>query len=139
MTPKEESEKLMDSLLPLAKKMLTQYGEFYPYGGYMKSDGSIVDVGAQDPDTDHPRSKDVIYILRQTLLETANDHRCIATAIIFDVTVVPPNSDLKSDAIQVCLEHVEGLSAEVFFPYSIIDGILQYGETFAQVGKRDIF
>jgi hypothetical protein len=33
MNAKQESEKLMKAVLPLAEKMLRQYGEFYPYGG----------------------------------------------------------------------------------------------------------
>jgi hypothetical protein len=46
----------------------------------------------------------------------------------------------KSDAIQVCLEHSDGYSAEVFFPYAVADdGHLVYGPIFAQEGKRDLF
>jgi hypothetical protein len=58
ITSKRESEMLMNALLPLAEKMLKEYGEFYPYAGCMKLDGSIVDIGATDPDTDRPKSKD---------------------------------------------------------------------------------
>jgi len=32
-----------------------------------------------------------------------------------------------------------GYSAEVFFPYQIINNEITYGETFAQEGKREIF
>ena len=64
MLAKQETEKLMNAMLPLAEKMLKRYGEFYPYGGYLKLDGSIVDVGVDDPDTIWPKSRDLIYILR---------------------------------------------------------------------------
>ena len=37
------------------------------------------------------------------------------------------------------MEHREGYSAEVFFPYQIVDGSVLYGETIAQHGKLDIF
>jgi hypothetical protein len=139
MNAKQESEKLMNALLPLAEKMLKQYGEFYPYGGYMKLDGTIVDLGAEDPDTDRPKSKDLIYLLRSSLRETVSTNQCKAVAIVFDVAVVPPKSDRKSDAIQVCLDHADGYSAEVFFPYQIIGSEIVYGETFAQEGKHDFF
>jgi hypothetical protein len=139
MTPKQDSENLMNAMLPLAEKMLRKYGEFYPFGGCMKSDGTIVDVGAADPDTDHPKSKDLIYILRGSLQEMAHRHECKATAVVFNVAVTPPNSAHKSDAIQVCIEHADGYSAEVFFPYRLVDGEMVYGETFAQQGKHDIF
>lgn len=129
----------MNAVLPLAEKMLKQYGEFYPYGGYIKEDGALVEVGTQDPDSDHPRSKDLIYLLRSSLREIASSTHCRAVAIVVDVTVIPPTTDRKSDAIQVCLEHVDGYSAEVFFPYQIVAGDIVYGKTFAQAGKHEIF
>ena len=129
----------MNAMLPLAEKMLKQYGEFYPYGGYMKPDGSIVDVGADDSDTDHPKSKDLIYVLRSSFREMANTRQCKAVATVFNVSVNLPKSNRKSDAIQVCVEHAEGYSAEVFFPYQIINNEITYGETFAQEGKYEIF
>lgn len=139
MNAKRESEKLMNAVLPLAEKMLREYGEFYPYGGYMKPDGSIVDVGADDSDTNHPKSKDLIYVLRSSFREMASMNQCKAVAVVFDVTVNVPNSSRKSDAIQVCVDHVDGYSAEVFFPYQIVNNEIVYEKTFAQEGKREIF
>jgi hypothetical protein len=138
MTAKEESEKLMNEILPLARKMLREYGEFYPYGGYMKPDGTIVHVGAADPDTDHPKSQDLIYILRNSFREMATNKQCRAAVLIFDVAVRIPNSDHKSDAIQVCVDHVDGYSVEVFFPYEVVNGEILYGNVFAQQGDHDI-
>jgi hypothetical protein len=139
MNPKQESEKLMNAVLPFAEKMLRQHGEFYPYGGYMKPDGTIIEVGADDPDTDRPKSRDLIYVLRNSFREMASMNHCKAVAMVFDVAVTLPESDQKSDAIQVCVEHVEGYSAEVFFPYQIVSKEIVYGKTFAQQGKSDIF
>jgi hypothetical protein len=119
--------------------MLRQYGEFYPYGGYMKPDGTIVEVGATDPDTDHPKSKDLIYVLRSSFQDLAQRNQCKAVAMVFYVTVTLPNSDGKSDAIQVSVEHSEHYSAEVFFPYQLIENDVVYGETFAQRGKAEVF
>jgi hypothetical protein len=139
MNPKQESERLMNEMLPVAESMLRQYGEFYPYGGYMKPDRTIVHVGAADPETDRPKSKDSIYVLRSSFREMAHTNQCRAAAIVFDVTVKLPRSNEKSDAIQVCVEHRDGYSAEVFFPYQIIDNEIVYEETFAEEGKQDIF
>ena len=139
MSAKQESETLMNALLPVAEEMLRQYGEFYPYGGYMKPDGTIVQVGASDPDTDHPKSKDLIYVLRSSLRDLAERDECKATAVVFDVTVTLPNSERKSDAIQVSLAHSEGYSAEVFFPYQFVENELVYGEMIAQQGKAEMF
>lgn len=139
MKPKQESERLMNAVLPLAEKMLRLYGEFYPYGGYMKLDGTIVDIGVQDPDTDRPKSKDLLYILRSSFREMAETNQCKAVAIVFAVSVKLPRSNRESDAIEVCVEHAEGYSAEVFFPYQIKNKEIVYDETFAQAGKREIF
>lgn len=139
MSAKQESETLMNALLPVAEEMLRKYGEFYPYGGYMKPDGTIVQVGASDPDTDHPKSKDLIYVLRSSFQDLAQRGKCKAAAMVFDVTVTLPNSEHNSDAIQVSLEHSEGYSTEVFFPYQLIENKLVYGEIFAQQGKAEVF
>jgi hypothetical protein len=139
MTPKQETERLMNAILPLAEKMLRQYGEFYPYGGYMKRDGAIVDLGADDPNSDRPKPKNLIYVLRTALEEQARTKQCKATAIALNISITLPQSNVKSDAIQVCVEHEDGYSAEVFFPYQISNHDIIYGETFAQEGKHEIF
>ena len=139
MNPKQESETLMNAMLPLAEKMLRQHGEFYPYGGYMKPDGTIMEVGATDPDTDRPKSRDLIYIVRSSLRDVAQRAECKAVAMVVDVTVTLPNSNRKSDAIQVSVEHADHYSAEVFFPYQLIENDLVYGEIFAQQGKIEVF
>ena len=139
MTPKLESEDLMNAMLPVAKRMLREYGEFFPYGGYMKPDGEIVHVGAKKPRTDRPKSKDLIAILENSFRELATQRKCKAVAIIYDVVAPPPNSNRQSNAIQVCLEHVDHYSVEVFFPYRIIEGEVVFEDIFAQAGKHRFF
>ena len=140
MNGKIDCEKLMNALLPVAERMLREFGEFYPYGGCMKPNGEIIQVGAEDEDTDHPRSKDLIFVLRDSLSLMASTGQCKATAVVFDVRIDLPGTQRKCDAIQVSLEHAENYSAEVFLPYEISkDCRVIYGETFAQRGKRDIF
>jgi hypothetical protein len=139
MTPKQESETLLNGVLPFAEKMLREHGEFYPYGGYIDNEGKIVYVGADDPDTDYPKSSDLIYVLRSSFREMVSSSKCRAVAIVFNVKVKLPVSNIESDAIQVCVDHIANYSAQVFFPYRISQGEVVYGETFAQEGKHDIF
>jgi hypothetical protein len=139
MNSKQDCEKLMNAILPLAERMLNECGEFYPYGGYMKPNGEVVQVGAKDEDTEYPKSKDLLFILRDSFSEAASAGKCKATAIVFDVRVELPDTGKKSNAIQVCVEHADGYSAEVFFPYAIEGSRLVYGTTFAQEGKHEIF
>ena len=139
MAPKQEAEKLMNEMLPVAERMLREYGEFYPYGGYMKPGGEIVHVGAKDPATDRPKSKDLIAILQNSFQELVRNGQCKAVAMVYDVRVTLPQSNRKSDAIQVCVDHAGNYSAEVFFPYQIANHEVILGEVFAQEGKRQFF
>jgi hypothetical protein len=106
MNAKQDAERLMNEVVPVAKRMLEDYGEFFPYGAYLKPSGEIVHIGGDDHDTDHPRSKDLLYVLRDSFSAMAKVGECIATAIVFGVVVDKPNTHSKSDAIQVCLEHL---------------------------------
>ncbi len=138
-SPKEESTKLMNELLPLAERMLKEDKEFYPYGGYMGSAGEITHVGGRIKGTDHPKSQPIIDLLRESFRKEAEEKKYRATAIIFDVRIKPPDEIEKTDAIQVSLEHRDSYSVNVFIPYKIVEGELLFGKTFAQRGNKDIF
>jgi hypothetical protein len=58
-----------------------------------------------------------------------------AVGIAFNVVVPLPGTGEKSDAIQICLDHLSGYSAEVFSPYKLMPGgNIEYGRVFAQKG-----
>jgi hypothetical protein len=136
---KQECENLMNNLLPTAQNMLGTYREFYPYGGYIELDGQIRHVGVKDETTEYPQSEDMIAALEKLFLEMARANECKVTAIVCDVRVNVPSTDRKGDAIQVRLDHVDGYSMEVFFPYEIVKDEVRYGETFVYKGKGAIF
>jgi hypothetical protein len=139
MTAKVLVEELMNSLLPVAHQMLAEHREFYPYGGYMDRDGRIYPRRVTDPETDYPKSADMIDALETTFRDLAREGKCGATAIICDVRVKLPGTDTKSDAIQVALEHVDEYSVAVFFPYRFVNDELVFGESFACRSERRIF
>jgi hypothetical protein len=58
-----------------------------PYGGYMKFDGEIVHLGAKDPKTDRPKSRDLIAILKNSFRDLAKNNQCKATALVYNVVV----------------------------------------------------
>ncbi|MBL8022222.1 MAG: hypothetical protein JNM27_21280 [Leptospirales bacterium] len=131
MTPKEESEELMSSLVPFAEEMLTKHREFYPFGGFMRTNGKIEHLGGYDGN-EHPSSDEIIKLLRAGLRDSAKKGEIKAAAIVFDVRVVAPGTTEKSDAIEISLEHKEGYAAEVYFPYHFSeDGKLAFGQIFA--------
>lgn len=133
-----DSEELLNAVVPLAKKMLNEHGEFYPYGGVMKPNGQIVSVGAREGN-EHPPSPEVVDLLREGFKTGAQSNEYKATAIVCDVTITLPGSEDKSDAIAVALDHRDNYSVVVLLPYRIADGEVEYGEILAQAGENDIF
>ena len=137
--PKEELDELMSDILPFAQKMLSEHGEFFPYGGAINSKGEIIHIGASDGD-EHPPSQKLIDVLIESFQAQAKAGAYRATAIVFDVRVKLPSSEHKTDAVQINLDHADGLSVECFLPYEIKGkGKVVYGEMFAQKGSAKIF
>ena len=114
---KQDAELLVNAVLPFAEQMLRQYGEFYPYGGYTTPKGEIVEVGAEKKGEDYPRSKELLITLRESLRSIARAKKCRAAAIVFNVAITIPGSNQKTDAIQVFVDHRDGYSADIFYPY----------------------
>ena len=134
---KAEAEELLESV-ELAKKLLQENGEFFPFGAAMKHDGEIVSI-AGDMGDERPRSQEIIDLLKAHFVEAAREGEYRATAIVFDVRVVIDDAGNKSDSIAAALDHKENFSVIVFFPYSIQGQSILYGEVFAQEGEYDIF
>jgi len=127
---------LMNTLLPFAKKMLTEHGEFFPFGASMSADGSVVHVGAKERNDEHPPSQRLIDLLTQSFQEQARSGDIRAAGICFDVRITPPGQSQKTDAVQMALEHQSGEVVDVFLPYwRDASDSLHYGELFAS--QRD--
>src|SRR5687768_1266031 len=119
MTAKQEAERLMNALLPFGQTMLSTHGEFLPYGGLIKKDGRIVEVGAVDRGNAAPMSATLKEIMEHDFCEKARREEIIASAIVFIVSVTPPHHNSRTDAIQIHLDHKDGYSAEVFLPFRV--------------------
>lgn len=88
----------MNEVLPFAQQMLERHGEFIPYGGAMKPNGEIVSVAGYDGD-EYPPSQDIIDLLKDAFRAAGRSGEYKATAIVFDVRVIPPR-DLKKKQMQ---------------------------------------
>jgi hypothetical protein len=135
---KADCESLMSAVLPFAEQLLREHGEFFPYGGALKPDGELASVAGYDG-REQPPSDDIIRLIKKGFVEGAKSGTYVATALVYDVRVTIPSSGQKSDAIAVSLNHRDGYSVVVFFPYQLVKGNLQYGEAIAQQGERDVF
>ena len=137
-TPKEDCEKLMNSLLPFAEKMLREHGEFHPFGGAMKPDGDIVHHGAYTGQ-ELPKGQELVDLLTEAFRQSAAKEDYIATAIVYDMRTIPPGETEKTDAICVSLDHRNDYSVNVAFPYRLEDNELSLKSPFAAKGDGKIF
>jgi hypothetical protein len=136
---KKECEALIDALLPFAKQMLVRYREFLPFGGTMSPSGEIVHAGAWTGD-ERPPSQEVISVLETGFRKGVLEGKYKATAIVIDMRVVPPGKATKQDAVAIRLDHKDGYSAQVFFPYSFTpSGELVVEMPFAVRGEGRMF
>ena len=137
-TPKEESQQLVDAVLPFAQQMLSKHGEFYPHGAELNSAGKVALVGAHNGN-EHPPSAELIDILHTGFAARAKAGQVRATALAYDVRVEPPGSSAKSDAVAIELEHRDGYNVTVYFPYAIQSGVVSFGTPFAAPGPHRVF
>jgi hypothetical protein len=128
----------MNAVLPFAEQMLTTYGEFIPFGGAMRPNGEIISIAGYDGN-EHPRSASVIALLKGAFIDAAAKGEYLATAIVYDVRVNLSATKKNSNAIAVALDHRDGDSIIVLFPYKIDAGRLSLGAAFAEKGDADIF
>ena len=122
---------LLNDLLPLAERMLSEHGEFYPFGGSITTDGRHISVGTKGS-SDRPQSQELIDIMTNEFRSQALERKIRAAGICFEVRVVPPGQVDKTDAIQLALEREGGDAVDVFVPYAqLSDRGFTYGELFA--------
>jgi len=135
---KSESEDLMNAALPFAERMLGEHGEFFPYGAALGADGKVVSVAGYDG-REKPPSADIICLLRSEFVSGGKDGRYRATALVYDVRVNIPETEIKSDAIAVALDHKDGYSVVVYLPYRLEASKAVAGELFSKDGAHEIF
>jgi hypothetical protein len=136
---KADTERLLDSLLPFAEKMLQQHHEFFPFGGHMTPDGKIALDGAHEG-TEHPPSQTLIDLLQRSFQQSARTQNLHSCAIVYDIRTVPPGRTEKQDAIAAAVDHVSGYSVVVIYPYKF-DRLkkLQVEALFATEGSYKVF
>jgi hypothetical protein len=124
---------LLGAALPFAKQQLAKHGEFFPYGVAMSRDGQIGLVAGYTG-TERPPSTEVLDILYEGLRSKAEENR--GAAVVADVRL----RGEETDAIQVEVEHRDGIALKVFLPYRKKRlGGLETGQMRAEAGERRIW
>jgi hypothetical protein len=104
----------------------------------MKSDLSIVALAASGS-TERPLSQNVIDFLKKELRRDAAANRIRASAIVYDVKLKASASGANSDAIAISLDHVDGYSVIVAFPYALDGSNLNLGVPLSSKSASEIF
>lgn len=102
---------LLDHALREAERLLSRFGEFYPFGKAIELEGTPETVVASPEDGgDYPTPESV----RETLIAALGEHRASyrAAAITANVTAAD-----GSDAVRVELEHESGVARAALFTY----------------------
>ncbi|HEX9050008.1 MAG TPA: hypothetical protein VF841_05685 [Anaeromyxobacter sp.] len=135
MTAKEEAELLVNDLVPFAKLMLREHGEFWPFGGTLGTDGSITQVGGRMEVMEEGTPGELADLLEGAFQSDAAQGKIRAAAIVLNVTLAA----LGKDAILVRVDHADGYAVRVFFPYAIAGGEVTTDAPFANEGERFAF
>ena len=136
----EDFERLLDATFPFVEDLLKKHGEFFPLASAIEKNDSIAQVGSYDGD-EQPESVKVIAGLKAGLREGAKNGDYKAIAIFYDVRVIDPNTNQKTDAVAVFVENKKGIKAyKLFFPYTLTkDRILTFAESWRNDEEKEIF
>lgn len=101
---------LLNAVLPFAEQTLSKYGEMFPFGAAISSDGQLEMLASGLAEGGHPQSDVVLAGLYDGARTTSSTRR--AFAFVADVRAN------ATDAVRVELEHKEGNAIVVLIPYS---------------------
>jgi len=139
MNAKIESEDLMNELFDFSEKMLKEYGEFHPFGGYLNGAKQVVHVGVDATNLIGMSDKDRFDLLMDEFKSISNSGMGIAFGLVTNV-LLPEDGNKKQDAIKVFVEHEDGYCADVFFTYNLLpQKNVEIIDTFAQAGTSVFF
>ena len=114
--------------------MLEKHGEFFPYAVVIRPDGQTAMIAGYTG-TETPPSAEVLAVLYQGLRAKAEESRGVA--VVADVRLKGEGTD----AIQIEVEHREGIAMKVFLPYRKrrFGRQPEIGEMRAEEGERRIW
>lgn len=138
MTQKDDVTLLMNDGLEFAEKMLSEYGEFHPFARTMDRLGGVTDVGAFDGREFPPGSEALAFLEGGLKMKVEKDND-LAVAVFSNVTLTDRETGSRMDAVQVGLEHREGYSVNVLFPYELAGKAVALKDPIATVRHRCVY
>lgn len=137
MMRKRELERLLSALVPHAERMLSDFGDFFPYAGVLRKDGALQGLVPPPglPETLEGWRDSLIGLLRTGAL--SGEFR--ATGLVLNVEVDVPGTEESRRAIRVALEHDSGVGYDVYIPYGLEGKRVTLGEPMAAAGRCEVF
>jgi hypothetical protein len=132
----DDLDRLADATIAAARNFLDRNGEFIPFPMAIKADGELALIGLKQPEVPEiPNSQDVIDGIVDLFRERRDSIRALAIAA--DVRL----ADEDIEAIEVRLEHRDGISMSVLVPYlrDSLDETYEYEEARAQASEPVIW
>jgi hypothetical protein len=109
-----------------------------PFAIVMDAAGEIRQVAAENCRR-HDSLIDQIEDLRQHLQAAAGSGGLKASAVAYIASVLDCESGQMQDAVAINLNHRDALSTVIYFPFELTDETPQWGPSFQQAGRSDIF
>lgn len=133
-----EIERLLDSTFPLIVNLLENYGEFFPLASAIKTNDSIAQIGTYEGD-EQPLSNTLITNFKSTFRANRDDYNAIT--IFFDVRVMDPNTNSKTDAVAVFAEmKKDSVAFNFYYPYVLTpNNKLTFSEPWSTEVPKEIF
>jgi hypothetical protein len=132
----DDFDRLAEVTVAAARSFLDHNGDFIPFPMAIKSDGELALIGLEQPVT--PTVPDVLEVLKgiETLFR---ERRGSIRALAIGSDVQVPEE--ATDAIEVRLEHRDGIAVTLLVPYQIdpLDDTYLYEEPRVQEGDRVIW
>jgi len=131
-------ERLIGTTLPFVEDLLKKYGEFFPLASAIQVNDSISQVATYDGD-EKPQSSKVIADLIKVFREKKENYKTIA--IFYDVKVLNPITNTKTDAVAIFIEPKnDSIAYTFYYPYSLSESRqLSLAEPWKDKANKEVF
>jgi hypothetical protein len=135
---KTDCEMLLGALMPFAEKMLAEHGDFFPFAAAMSESGEC-EMAAVADDGEEPSPRELIDLFVEQFHTEAKTGEFKATAIIYNAKTIAPGKTEEENTMIGSVDHRDGFSAKICFPYSLESGKLKLQKPYVAAGENRIF
>ncbi|GAA4385939.1 hypothetical protein [Hymenobacter koreensis] len=122
-----------DAIVQQAKHLLTEAGEFYPFGMVLKKDGLVVPVSAFEAD-EQPELETLVPLLENDIRTELASGKCLAGGIGVDVCLRFSADTPPTDALHIRLLRHDGQAVDYYMTYRLAEDRLICDPLFEDVG-----